>query len=196
MGMTFDGGAGSSANIPINTAYTGKWGNYINSSAEKYGIDPWLIASVIQQESGFDQNAQSSAGAIGAMQLMPSTAIALGVNPYDLGSNIDGGTKYLNQLSKRFNGNVPEMLAGYNWGEGHQAILNYPDMSGWPRETQNYVRSIMANYSKHSSGGGVAGAVGGGSSDAPLSGLGEKVKWLVTKPIFWLVLLAGLVFKS
>lgn len=182
--------------------YGGKWASYINSSAEKYGVDPWLIASVIQQESGFNQNAISPVGAIGAMQLMPATARGLGVNPYDLGSNIDGGTKYLAELLKQFNGVVPEALAGYNWGGGHSSIRNYPDMTGWPAETKNYVNSIMANYSKHNANAGVtiAGQNGAGvnppDTTVSVSGIKDKAMIILKSPILWIVLLVGLVFKK
>lgn len=186
-----------------STAYTGTWANYINASANKYHVDPWLIACVIQQESGFKHNNLfSPAGAIGAMQLMPATARGLGVNPYDLASNIDGGTKYLAELLKEFNGNVPMALAGYNWGGGHKAIWNYPNMTGWPAETRNYVTSIMANYSKHNTGATPILTAQNTGQDvqqtvaAADNSLKDKAVTVVKSPVFWLVLLAGLVFKG
>ncbi|NMP64088.1 phage tail tape measure protein, partial [Bacillus velezensis] len=75
-------------------SYSGKYSSYINSAASKYGVDPALIAAVIQQESGFNARARSGAGAAGLMQLMPSTAKSLGVNNvYDPYQSIMGGTK-------------------------------------------------------------------------------------------------------
>ncbi|NMP62849.1 phage tail tape measure protein, partial [Bacillus velezensis] len=84
-GSSYTSGGGS---------YSGKYSSYINSAASKYGVDPALIAAVIQQESGFNARARSGAGAAGLMQLMPSTAKSLGVNNvYDPYQSIMGGTK-------------------------------------------------------------------------------------------------------
>lgn len=139
-----------------NKVYSGQYAAEINAAAQKYGVDPWLVAAVIKQESGFKQFRSSgqplvsSAGAIGIMQLMPGTARSLGVNPYDLNDNINGGTKLLSQLLKEFNGNVAYALAGYNAGGG--AVLKYGGVPPY-KETQNYVKNILAMYN----GSGVAG---------------------------------------
>jgi hypothetical protein len=120
-----------------------QYDSYINASAKKYGVDPNLIEAVIQQESGFNASIRSGAGATGLMQLMPGTAASLGVsNVYDPQQNIDGGTKYLAQLLKQFNGSVPLALAGYNAGAGN--VTKYGGIPPFA-ETQNYVKSIMAN---------------------------------------------------
>lgn len=112
----------------------------IYAASQKYGIDPNLLMSVAQQESGLNQSAVSPAGAIGVMQLMPETARELGVDPYDVAQNIEGGAKYLRQLLDRFN-STRLALAAYNAGPGavEQAggIPNYP-------ETQNYVANVIA----------------------------------------------------
>ena len=74
----------------------------IHEAAAKYAVDPKLVSAVAEVESGGDQNAVSSAGAIGVMQLMPETAAGLGVNPYDMKSNVEGGTKYLREMLDTF----------------------------------------------------------------------------------------------
>lgn len=92
----------------------------IQNNANLYGISPQLVAAVIEQESGGNPLAKSSAGAMGLMQLMPDTAKDLNVlNAYDANQNIQGGVKYLAQLLKRYKGNVQNALLAYNWGMGN-----------------------------------------------------------------------------
>jgi soluble lytic murein transglycosylase-like protein len=81
--------------------------NPVNAAANKYGIPPAIFRALVQQESGGHQSAHSPAGAIGETQLMPGTARALGVNPYDAQQNLKGGAKYLRQQLDRFGGDVP-----------------------------------------------------------------------------------------
>lgn len=115
--------------------------NIIDSAASKYGVDPALLKGVIRAESGFRSNAVSSAGAQGLMQLMPSTAKALGCSdPFDPEQNVDAGAKYLKQQINRF-GSVELALAAYNAGAG--AVMKYGGVPPY-RETQNYVRKVLS----------------------------------------------------
>ena len=114
----------------------------IIDTANQYGVDPNLALAVAQQESGFRQNATSSAGAIGVFQLMPSTAAELGVNPYDVNGNIVGGIAYLKQKLDANGGDPTLALAAYNAGQAN--VDKYGGVPPFP-ETQDYVDKVMAN---------------------------------------------------
>lgn len=129
----------------------------INEMAEKYNLDPALVAAIAEQESGFNQSAQSEAGAMGIMQLMPGTAEGLGVDPSDLRGNLEGGAKYLRQMLDKYDGDVEKALAAYNAGPGSLDSVN-GDISQLSGETQKYVPSVMERYNKfkNKSGGGIS----------------------------------------
>lgn len=133
-----------SAQANTTTASKSQILNVVNQVAEKHGVDEKLVQALIKQESGFNPNAKSKAGAMGLMQLMPSTAKNLGVqDPYNVVQNVEGGVKYLKSMLNKYNGNVILALAAYNAGPG--AVDKYDGVPPY-KETQNYVRNILANY--------------------------------------------------
>lgn len=128
-----------------STAATQKtaFDDIIQKASDTYGIPVKMIKAVIKQESGFNTNATSGAGAAGLMQLMPATAASLGVtDSYNAEQNIMAGTKYLKQMLNQF-GDYKTMLAAYNAGPG-----NVNKYGGIPpfTETQNYVTKVMNTF--------------------------------------------------
>jgi hypothetical protein len=123
----------------------------VDQAAQKYKVNPNLIAAVIKKESTFKNGLTSRTGAKGYMQLMPGTARDLGVrNANDPKQNIMGGTKYLRQMLENYGGNVELALAAYNWGAGNLNKARRRYGSSWssiakhaPKETRDYVNKIM-----------------------------------------------------
>jgi soluble lytic murein transglycosylase-like protein len=145
------GSAGPSA-LPAGTPY----GAEITAAASKHGIDPALLAGLVEQESNFDPNAGSPAGAQGLTQLMPATAASLGVtNVHDPVQALEGGAKYLRQQLDRFGGDVARALAAYNAGPG--AVERFGGVPPYA-ETQEYVRRVQANAAEYRAAGAGAGA--------------------------------------
>lgn len=131
-------------NLKFTTGHRGL-DQLIVHNAIKYDVNPLLIYLVMKQESGFNYRAVSRVGARGLMQLMPGTALRLGVrNIHDPVENVGAGTRYLKSLIKMFNGDVNLALAGYNAGEN--AVIRYGYRVPPYRETQDYVYSINVAY--------------------------------------------------
>jgi soluble lytic murein transglycosylase-like protein len=119
----------------------------VSANAATWNVDPALIKAIIANESGFNANATSGAGAQGLMQLMPGTAAGLGVSDaYDPVQNVWGGTRYIRGLLDRFSGNLPLAVAAYNAGPG--AVEKYNGVPPYA-ETQNYVQNVLASYEKY-----------------------------------------------
>jgi len=122
------------------------FGDIIHDKAQKYDVDPALVAAVVETESRFQSHARSGVGARGLMQLMPRTGRWMGArNLYNAEQNVDAGAKYLRYLNQRFDGNLTKTLAAYNAGEGNVRRYN-----GVPpfRETRSYVKRVMTQYEK------------------------------------------------
>ena len=124
----------------LQTTYS----HYVQKAAQKYDIEPELIHAVIRTESNGNHRAVSKKGAIGLMQLMPSTANDMNVgNPFNPEENIEGGTRYLKYLIEKFNGNLTLALAAYNSGpKTVEKYGNVPPIT----ETRQYVNKVFSLY--------------------------------------------------
>jgi hypothetical protein len=134
------------ANSRFSEATQGDIDAAIAQAAARHNVDPNLVRAVVKVESNFNPNAVSRKGAMGLMQLMPSTARSLNVkNPFDPEQNIDAGVRHLKKLLDNYGGDVKLTLAAYNAGAGAVARS-----SGVPHyaETQNYVRRITNLYNR------------------------------------------------
>jgi soluble lytic murein transglycosylase-like protein len=118
----------------------------VGEAGDRHRIDPDLISSIINAESGFNPHARSPKGAQGLMQLMPGTASKLGVaDAFDPGSNVDGGTRYLRELLGRYNGDMVKALAAYN--AGPHRVEQYHGVPPY-RETRAYVARIVQDFNR------------------------------------------------
>ncbi|WP_107496107.1 lytic transglycosylase domain-containing protein [Thalassobius sp. I31.1] len=128
--------------VPAYTGqYRGEYTQMARAAARRYSIPEDLFLRLVQQESNWNPNARSSAGAIGLAQLMPGTARILGVNPRDPRQNLDGGARYLKEQYDKFR-SWRLALAAYNAGPG--AVERHGGVPPY-RETRNYVRRILGS---------------------------------------------------
>lgn len=131
------------------------YGDAIQQLSQRYEIDPFLIAALVQQESNFNPGAISVDSAMGLTQMIPTTAEAMGVSdPADPHQSLEGGVRYLKLMLRQFKGNVMLALAAYNAGPGN--VIKYRGIPPFT-ETRTYVRRIMDRY-KEKAGGGDKGA--------------------------------------
>ena len=120
----------------------------VSAASTRNNIPANLIKSVISVESGFNPNAVSRKGAQGLMQLMPETALAMGVrNPFDPSENVEGGARYLRDLLGLFHNDVPKALAAYN--AGPERVEQYHGVPPYP-ETVAYVSRVIRNLNQRS----------------------------------------------
>ncbi len=115
----------------------------VNQEAARWGIPPALLQAIARTESGYDPNAVSPKGAIGLMQLMPSTAAQLGADPRDPKQNVAAGTRYFVDLLRKYEKDpyqVRKAVAAYN--AGPNAVERYGGVPPY-RETINYVRRVV-----------------------------------------------------
>jgi len=133
------GTAGLPKNLPFD--------KQVKEIAKRHGIEPSLVHSIILHESNYNIYAVSSKGALGLMQLMPETAKQYGVlNVFDPTQNIEGGVKYLKDLTKLYakeRGRDRLIVAAYNAGQ--EAVKRYRGIPPYP-ETRNYINHVMATY--------------------------------------------------
>ncbi len=150
----------TSADTPVATASVANSTSYdsiIEAASKTYGLDADLIRAVIQAESSYNQNAVSSAGAEGLMQLMPRTAASLGVtDSFDAQQNIFAGTQYLKQQLERF-GDIRLALAAYNTGPSRVASYGISDVDDAAQYTKisasvrGYVTKVLSYYDAYAS---------------------------------------------
>ena len=120
----------------------------VSAASTRNNIPANLIKSVISVESGFNPNAISRKGAQGLMQLMPETALEMGVkNPFDPSENVEGGARYLRNLLGLFHNDVPKALAAYN--AGPQRVEQYHGVPPYP-QTVDYVSRVIRNLNQRS----------------------------------------------
>lgn len=164
----------------------------IVSAALAAGVDPAIALAVAQRESNFNQGAIGSSGEVGIFQLMPATAAGLGVNPYDLAGNIQGGISYLGQMYSRF-GNWNDALAAYNWGP--ENVMNSGGV--YPASVASYVNWVLGQATRYNASLGASGVPVASSPALSLApvlnslGMGSLTPYLPTTTLGMAAFAAG-----
>ncbi len=127
--------------LPYNGKYRGEYMHMAREAAQRHNVPEDLFLRLIQQESNWNPNAESSKGALGLAQLMPATARRLRVDPHDPYENLDGGARYLSRQYKKFR-SWRLALAAYN--AGPDAVKEHGGVPPY-KETQNYVKKIWGS---------------------------------------------------
>lgn len=117
----------------------------VDNAARKYGLPPAFVHAVVAAESGYRQTAVSRKGAVGLMQLMPSTARDFGADPNIAAENVDAGARYLRDLLVKYDRKAYHALAAYNAGPA--AVDRYHGVPPY-RETLAYIRNVLRNWQK------------------------------------------------
>jgi soluble lytic murein transglycosylase-like protein len=139
--------AGTAAAGAPSASPAGAYAPLIDQAAAQYGLNPAILTALVNQESGFNPNAVSSAGAEGLTQVMPENFAADGItNPFDPAQSISGGAKQLSADLTEFNGNIVDALAAYNAGSA--AVKQYGGVPPYA-QTQNYVNDILATAQQY-----------------------------------------------
>lgn len=142
-----------------------RYDSFVREASRRYELPTALIRAVIHTESNFYPNAVSSAGAMGLMQLMPSTAKFLGVGrSFEPRQNIMGGSKFLRLLANRFDGDMVLVLAGYHAGAG--AVQKYGGVPPY-ESTRAYVKAVLRRYYAYAREVAIEGEVAGVRRRAP-----------------------------
>jgi hypothetical protein len=139
-----NGSGSTTASGGSNKLSSARLEELVQSTAARHGVDANLVRAVIETESGGNPSAVSRKGAVGLMQLMPTTALELGVkNMYSAAENLEAGVRYLHTLLNRYAGDLDKALAAYNAGAG--AVDRAGGVPKY-RETRDYVKKVTNNY--------------------------------------------------
>jgi soluble lytic murein transglycosylase-like protein len=133
--------------LPPMTLANSQYVAIARQAATDVGIPPDYFVRQIQQESGFNPNAVSPAGAVGIAQFLPSTAAGLGINPWDPIQSLKGAAKLMANSARQYGGDYAKALAAYNGGSGTVQYAVNNCGANWlnclPGETRHYIYSIM-----------------------------------------------------
>lgn len=125
----------------------------IKEASRKYGVEESFVRAIIKQESNFNPNCKSGAGAMGLMQLMSYNCNEYGVkSPYNIEENVNGGVKYIKDLLDKFDGNKQLALSAYNGGitrMRNRGVDTVPEIVKMPKETRDYVTKVMGYYNQY-----------------------------------------------